>query len=109
MIRPRSWMNPEGTDGNHIGCGILKEFPSNTEFEQSSGKKPDCHKFWYSNNVRIPGQPTLPEEVSQPEVECIGQAGHHDDDHEFPWWSPGTAPIFGSCGTAGGIPTGKEN
>ena len=106
MIRPRSWMNPEGTDGNHIGCGILKEFPSHTEFEQSSGKKPDCHKFWYSNNVRIPGQPTLPEEVSQPEVECIGQAGHHDGDHEFPWWSPGTAPIFGSCGTAGGIPAG---
>ena len=63
----------------------------------------------YSNNVRIPGHPTLPDDVSQPEVKCIGQAGHHDDDHEFPWWSPGTAPIFGSCGTAGGIPAGKEN
>ena len=107
MIRPRSWMNPEGTEGNHIGCGILKEFPSNTEFEHVQGEKPDCHNFWqaldskfinlftvkvinrYSNNVRIPGHATLPDEVSQPEVECIGQAGHHDDDHEFPWWSPG--------------------
>jgi len=99
-------MNPEGTDGSHVGCGILKDLPKNTEYEHHSGREPDCMDLWYSNNVRIPGKPTLPDDVSQPEVKCIGQAGHHDDDHEFPWWSPGTTPIFGSCGTAGGIPAG---
>ena len=46
MIRPRSWMNPEGTDGNHIGCGILKELPKDTEFEHVLGEKPDCMNFW---------------------------------------------------------------
>jgi len=35
-------MNPEGTDGNHIGCGILKELPKDTEFEHVLGEKPDC-------------------------------------------------------------------
>merc|ERR1711955_195368 len=72
MIRPRTWWNPEGWDGNHVGCGVLD----------------------------------LPDHVSQPEVECIGQAGHNDHDHKFPWWSPGTTKIFGSCGTLGGIPAG---
>ena len=60
----------------------------------------------FSNHVEIPGHATLPDHVSQPEVKCIGQAGHHDDDHKFPWWSPGTTKIFGSCGTLGGIPAG---
>ena len=49
--------------------------------------------FRFSNNVRHPGEVTLPDYMSQPEVECIGQAGHHDDDREFPWWSPGTQVI----------------
>ena len=62
--------------------------------------------FRFSNHVEIPGHATLPDHVSQPEVKCIGQAGHHDDDHKFPWWSPGTTKIFGSCGTLGGIPAG---
>ena len=39
-------MNPEGTDGNHIGCGILKELPKDTEFEHVLGEKPDCMNFW---------------------------------------------------------------
>ena len=62
--------------------------------------------FRFSNNVRIPGNASLPDHVSQPEVTCIGQAGHNDHDHKFPWWSPGTTPIFGSCGTMGGNPAG---
>merc|ERR1712098_882604 len=31
MIRPRTWWNPEGWDGNHVGCGVL-DLPD-TEFE----------------------------------------------------------------------------
>ena len=64
--------------------------------------------FRFSNNVKIPGNATLPDHVSQPEVTCIGQAGagDKDHDHKFPWWSPGTTPIFGSCGTMGGNPAG---
>jgi len=104
MIRPKTWFNPDGTDGNHVGCGVL-DLP-HTEFEDVQGEKPDCMNFWFSNNVRHPGEATLPEDMSQPEVTCIGQAGAHDDDREFPWWSPGTTEIFGSCGTLGGIPKG---
>merc|ERR1712240_745496 len=106
MIRPRTWWNPEGWDGNHVGCGVL-DLPD-TEFEHhnSHASAPDCMDFWFSNHVEIPGHETLPDHVSQPEVKCIGQAGHHDDDHKFPWWSPGTTKIFGSCGTLGGIPAG---
>ena len=46
MIRPRTWMNPEGTDGNHVGCGILKDLPTNTEYEHHSGREPDCMDLW---------------------------------------------------------------
>ena len=60
----------------------------------------------YSNGVRIPGEATLPAALSQPEVTCMGQAGAHDDERVFPWWSPGSAPVFGSCGTMGGWPAG---
>ena len=45
--------------------------------------------------MRHPGKVTLPDYMSQPEVECIGQAGHHDDDREFPWWSPGRFVVIG--------------
>ena len=41
--------------------------------------------------------------MSQPEVKCIGQAGNNPS---HPWWAPGTAPVYGSCGTMGGIPKG---
>ena len=40
------------------------------------------------------------------QVTCTGQAGAHDDHHEFPWWSPGTAPSFSPCGALGGQPDG---
>jgi len=105
MIRPRTWWNPVGTEKD-IGCGVL-DLP-HTEFEDVNHKKPDCMNLWFSNNVKIPGNATLPDHVSQPEVTCIGQAGagDKDHDHKFPWWSPGTTPIFGSCGTMGGNPAG---
>merc|ERR1711915_387626 len=91
MMRPRTWWNPVGWKENQVGCGVLDLPP--TEFEEKKGIKPDCMNLWYSNHVEIPGHATLPDHVSQPEVTCIGQAGHNDKDHKFPWWSPGTTPI----------------
>ena len=46
MIRPRTWWNPEGWDGNHVGCGVL-DLPD-TEFEHhnSHARAPDCMDFW---------------------------------------------------------------
>ena len=52
---------------------------------------------------RIPGNATLPEAMSQPEVACVGQAGAKED---HPWNAPGTAPVFGPCGAMGGMPLG---
>ena len=48
MIRPRTWWNPEGWDGNHVGCGVL-DLPD-TEFEHhnSHASAPDCMDFWYN-------------------------------------------------------------
>ena len=45
MIKPKTWFDPEGTDGNHRGCGILHGLP-HTEFEDVEGHKPDCMNFW---------------------------------------------------------------
>ena len=45
MIRPRTWWNPVGWDGNHVGCGVL-ELPA-TEYEEKNDKKPDCMNLWY--------------------------------------------------------------
>jgi len=106
MIKPHVWMRPHNMDGNHIGCGVL-DLP-HTEFEDVRHHEPDCLNYWYSNDVRIPGSPSIPDHMSQPEVKCIGQAGHNEHEHplEFPWWAPGTAPVYGSCGTLGGIPAG---
>lgn len=102
MIQPPVWMDR----GHPIGCGTL-DLPTPNEFsDRHDGKPPDCLNFWYSNNVRIPGKETLPHDMSQPEVTCIHQAGFHDDKHEFPWHAPGTAPVFGPCGSLGGNPDG---
>jgi len=95
-------------ENNHLGCGVL-DLP-HTEYEDSSGKPPDCMQLWFSNKVSNPGEATLPHYMSQPETECLGQAGHHGDhDKKFPWNAPGTAPVFGSCGTLGGLPNGCNN
>ena len=48
MIRPRTWWNPVGWDGNHVGCGVL-DLPD-TEFEHHNNhaSAPDCMSFWYN-------------------------------------------------------------
>ena len=62
--------------------------------------------YWFSNHVEIPGHATIPADISQSEIACVGQAGAHDDKKKFPWNAPGTAPVFGSCGALGGEPLG---
>jgi len=103
MVYPPVWMHQE----KHIGCGVL-DLPTDTEREQVTGKKPDCLNMWYSNNVNIPGEPTISEDMSQPEVTCIGQGGYNNFERK-PWQAPGTTPIFGPCGTMGGNPKGCPN
>ena len=57
----------------------------------------------FSNKVKIPGEPTIPEDMAQNDIKCVGQAGAKND---HPWNAPGTAPVFGPCGTLGGNPFG---
>ena len=38
-----------------------------------NGKDPDCMNFWYSNDVKIPGKATIPDDIDQSEITCIHQ------------------------------------
>lgn len=114
MVFPMTWWDEnhagwhwdEQGHNTHIGCGVL-DLPEDTEFSNvTGGKSPDCMNYWYSNRVQIPGEATLPEELSQPEVTCTKQAGADERYKKFPWMAPGTAPMYGSCGTLGGEPLG---
>ena len=108
MFHPPAWQDRTPSDHwHHQGCGVL-DLPEDTEFTQAKGKEPDCLEYWYTNGVRIPGEATIPDEISQSEVTCTGQQGAHDDHHENPWHAPGTAPVFGPCGTLGGYPLGCD-
>merc|ERR1740138_1363913 len=58
--------------------------------------------FWFSNNVEIPGEPTLPEAFRS-----LTNVGPWD---RSPWRAPGSAPVYGSgCGAAGGGPLAFAN
>lgn len=58
--------------------------------------------YWFSNNVEIPGEPTLP--VAD---RTLTNAGPWD---RSPWRAPGSAPVYGSgCGVAGGGPLAFAN
>ena len=118
MVQPMTWWDEnqagwywdENGGDNKIGCGVL-DLPTGTEFETDhDGKDEDCMNYWLSNGVEIPGDATLPPEMSQPEVTCTGQAGaNHDNYKRYPWQAPGTAPVFGPCGSMGGMPLGCDN
>ena len=108
MFHPPVWQDRTPSDHwHHQGCGVL-HLPEDNEFTQTTGKQPDCLAYWYSNGVKIPGEATIPDEISQSEVTCTGQQGAHDDDHKNPWHAPGTAPVFGPCGSLGGWPLGCD-
>jgi len=104
MFSPPTWWDRGGTN-TKIGCGVL-DLPDNEFTDVHDGKAPDCMHYWYSNGVKIPGHATIPDDMAQNDVTCIHQAGHHDHKKEFPWNAPGTAPVFGPCGTLGGWPRG---
>lgn len=55
---------------------------------------------WFSNNIEIPGEETLPKEFR-----TVTNGGSPDVFATAPWRAPGTAPVYGSgCGVAGGGP-----
>ena len=114
MVQPMAWWDEneigwawdEKGHNTKIGCGVL-DLPTDTEFNDATGKDADCMEYWFSSEVEIPGNATLPVEMSQPEVTCKGQAGGDDDNYKrYPWQAPGTAPVYGPCGALGGKPNG---
>merc|ERR1711970_753243 len=118
MVFPYAWWDVHQSGSfwdekgreTELGCGVL-DLPDN-EFEHHDGHfQADCMMFWLSNKVEMPSSQhaVLPEYMSQPEVTCTGQAGHHDDKKRFPWHAPGTTEIFGSCGTLGGGHCGNHH
>lgn len=113
MVKPAVWSDSERKTWwwddqghtNHLGCGVI-DTPDDNEYTEVTGNVPDCLQMWYSNHVQIPGNSIIPDEISQPEVKCVGQAGANDKNKKFPWNAPGTAPVFSPCGTMGGNPYG---
>jgi len=98
MVYPPVWMHQD----HNIGCGVL-DLPD-TEHEHVNGNKLDCLNMWFTNYTEIPGEQTIPENMTQPEKKC---SGHNWE--KKPWMAPGTAPIFSPCGTMGGNPLGCHN
>ena len=98
MVRPYAWWDAnkigwyflENGDESMVGCGTLP-FPPN-EFEQITGRAPDCARMWFIKTELPAGQEaTLPEELSQPEVKCVGQEAENDPERmaQLPWAAPG--------------------
>merc|ERR1712215_342840 len=75
MVWPMPWWDvheagaywDQNGHDTHVGCGVL-DLP-HTEFEDHSGRKPDCMNFWFSNNVLIPGKATIPDEMGRVTLE----------------------------------------
>merc|ERR1712130_10194 len=64
--------------------------------------------FWFSNNVEIPGEPTLRNDQRSVQLNVTG--GVEDVYKTSPWRAPGYAPVYGSgCGIAGGNDTVYAN
>jgi len=56
--------------------------------------------LWFTNNVKIPGKPTLPQSARTWQRNATTES---DIFRLAPWRAPGTAPVLGSgCGVAGG-------
>ena len=102
MVRPMAWWDANqsgwywdaGVADNGVGCGVL-DLPD-SEFVEVTGNPPDCMKMWFTSQTEIPGERTLPEEMSQPEVKCVPPLGDDDPDKmkKHPWNAPGTGNHF---------------
>jgi hypothetical protein len=56
--------------------------------------------LWFSNNVEIPGNVSLPNDMRSVQLNVTGAK---DVYATSPWRAPGSAPVFGSgCGVGGG-------
>ena len=114
MVRPAIWGDPnrimwatdKNGDSTDLSCGTF-DLPKDTEFENASGRKPDCQNWWSSIGNEIPGEPTIPVDLIQPNVDCAPE--NTEELHErFPWSAPGTTPLYSPCGAMGGFPYGCE-
>ena len=114
MVLPMTWWDKDrvgwayntSTPSYFTGCNVL-DLPHDITVHDDKSR-PDCMQFWFSNNALIPGEATLPPEMTQPETTCAGQPGNVNNTNrvKFPWNAPGTAPVHGPCGTMGGMPNG---
>ena len=106
MVRPMAWWDANqsgwywdaGVADNGVGCGVL-DLPD-SEFVEVTGKPPDCMKMWFTAKTEIPGEVSLPWDMIQPEVKCIGQEAENNPNvtAKMPWSAPGTAFINSPCG-----------
>jgi len=121
MVRPiiwsdterKGWFFDEDGNDNKIGCDMM-DIPDDFDFSEywpaDGYGDPDCMVRWFNDAVEIPGSRTVPDELSQPEVKCVGQAGADIEmQMKFPWSAPGSAPLFSPCGAMGGRPNGCMN
>lgn len=80
--------------------------PASTRHGGSIKRGGDCTNgacFWFTNNIEIPGEPTLPHYARSVQLDVTG--GEKDVYKTSPWRAPGTAQVLGSgCGSAGGGP-----
>jgi len=85
--------------------------PNSTRHGGALSKGGDCSLgecYWFSNNVEIPGEPTLPNEARSVQLNVTGTP--NDVYRTSPWRAPGSAKVYGSgCGSAGGGPVGYLN
>merc|ERR1712215_646263 len=49
---------------NNVGCGVL-DLPDNEFSNTHDGKPPECFNFWFANNVRIPGDASIPDYMAE--------------------------------------------
>eukprot|EP00912_Choanoflagellata_sp_UC4_P000987 UC4_evm9s607 len=94
-----------------VGHGHVT-LPASTRNGGSLAKGGDCRNgacFWFSNNVEIPGKPTLPKQFWSVNNN-VTEGAPNDLFATSPWRAPGSAPVYGSgCGSAGGGPVAYLN
>lgn len=108
MKLPYNWYDTkmEGTTKSGVGC-IQPDVPETDEptiwpnvenWKNGKGNK-FCQAGWFTNNTKIPGQQTIPDDM-------LGPNGSKPWNKKNPWHAPGTAGINSPCGTFGGNPQG---